>query len=100
MQSTRHSSKLTLCALVVALSLSGCATLAPDYERPASPVPSEWPAGEAYTDTTSVDQTSMQDADTKEDNAILQLPWQSLITDSRMQKVIQTILGYKIDVLQ
>ena len=100
MQSTRHSSKLTLCALVVALSLSGCATLTPDYERPASPVPSEWPAGEAYTDTTKVDQTSMQDANTKEDNAILQLPWQSFITDDRMQKVIQTALDNNRDLRQ
>jgi len=87
MQPTRHFSKISLCAVVVALSLSGCATLAPDYERPASPVPSEWPAGEAYTDSTNVEQTSLQNAD-----AILQLPWQSFITDSRMQKVIQTAL--------
>ena len=30
------------------LFLSGCATMAPKYERPASPVPAAWPSGEAY----------------------------------------------------
>lgn len=30
------------------LALSGCATMAPKYERPASPVPGAWPYGEAY----------------------------------------------------
>ena len=36
-----------LLALPLALALSGC-SLAPDYARPAAPVPQSWPAGDAY----------------------------------------------------
>ena len=35
-------------------SLAGCA-LMPDYQRPASPVPAEWPEGPAYRDNGETD---------------------------------------------
>ena len=38
-----------LLGLIVSL-LSGC-TLAPEYSKPASPVPADWPTGAAYQDT-------------------------------------------------
>jgi multidrug efflux system outer membrane protein len=34
-------------ALPLTLALAGC-SLAPDYARPASPIPQSWPAGDAY----------------------------------------------------
>jgi len=38
-------------AIVVALlALSGCASMAPEYTRPAAPVPANWPSGAAYKD--------------------------------------------------
>ena len=33
---------------VMMVFLGGCATMAPDYSRPESPVPGEWPSGAAY----------------------------------------------------
>ena len=44
-----------LAALCLALAaffwLSGCATMAPKYSRPASPVPDAWPSGPSYKET-------------------------------------------------
>ncbi|KAF1049998.1 efflux transporter outer membrane subunit [Xylophilus sp.] len=42
----RHSA-LALAALAALLALAGCTNLAPDYARPAVPLPAAWPAGSA-----------------------------------------------------
>ena len=39
---------LPILPLAAALALTGCVNLAPDYERPASPVAEAWPQGEDY----------------------------------------------------
>ncbi len=40
--------RLLVPASLSLLVMAGCATMAPKYERPATPVPSAWPSGEAY----------------------------------------------------
>ncbi len=39
--------KMVTSALVASLALTGCASLAPEYSRPAAPVPETWPDGPA-----------------------------------------------------
>ena len=38
---------------MIILLMSGC-TLAPEYSRPVSPVPAQWPTGAAYSETKTV----------------------------------------------
>jgi multidrug efflux system outer membrane protein len=57
--------------------LGGC-TLAPDYKRPASPVPADWPAGAAYHDTESAASAP----------TAAELPWREFFTDGRLQEII------------
>ena len=65
----------------IALGLGGC-TLAPEYTRPASPVPEKWPTGAAYqaTETATGAQTAPE------------LKWQEIFTDEKLQKIITTAL--------
>jgi len=49
-------------SLFAALALSGC-SLAPNYTRPASPVPSSWPTGPAYTTSNTDNRTGSQVSD-------------------------------------
>ena len=68
-----------ICAIV--LLVGGC-TMAPKYERPAAPVPNQWPTGAAYKGMKAdAAAPTMQD-----------LPWQKFFTDERLQKIIQTAL--------
>ncbi|HKI51579.1 MAG TPA: efflux transporter outer membrane subunit [Geothermobacteraceae bacterium] len=56
--------------------LAGCATLAPDYQRPAAPVPAAWsaiPAGEAAS-------------------AASELPWREYFVDPQLRQLIQLAL--------
>ena len=67
---------LTLAALL----LSGC-TMAPEYIKPASPVPTEWPQGDAYKKL--------------KDHAVQQvggMPWQDFFTDAKLRQIIETAL--------
>lgn len=75
------SRKTFLFLVVTAVLLGGC-TLAPKYTRPAPPVPAEWPAGAAYTETKT-------DAAAP---AAWELPWRDFITDGRLQKVVEIAL--------
>lgn len=60
-------------------ALSGCANLAPDYERPALPVP-------ATVDGTAPAKTAVA------------LPaWQQLVTDARLQRVVELALANNRD---
>ena len=62
---------LPILPLAAALALTGCVNLAPDYERPASPVAEAWPQGEAY-----------QQSELKREA----LPeWQSFFRDERLR---------------
>jgi multidrug efflux system outer membrane protein len=65
----------------IALVLGGC-TLAPEYTRPASPVPEKWPTGAAYNETKSAASAP----------TISELPWRKFFTDERLQTIIETAL--------
>jgi len=77
--------RFLLVGAIVAL-LGGC-TLAPEYKRPAAPVPADWPTGAAYQETKSA-----ASAPTAEG-----LPWREFFTDERLQKVIETALNNNRD---
>jgi outer membrane protein, multidrug efflux system len=73
--------KLFLLLGVIVTLLSGC-TLAPEYTRPASPVPGDWPTGAAYNETKSAASAPTAPG----------LPWREFFTDERLQKIIETAL--------
>jgi multidrug efflux system outer membrane protein len=65
-----------LCAALLAAFAAGC-TLAPNYERPALPVPSAWDAAD------SADATS---------TAAAELPWRDYFADTRLRTIIELAL--------
>jgi multidrug efflux system outer membrane protein len=67
--------------LTTALSTAGCVSMAPRYQRPAAPVPAQWPTGAAYR----------QEA-TRETASAASLPWQDFILDARLRQVIDQAL--------
>lgn len=71
--------------LTGALLLGGC-TLAPKYERGATPVPAAWPAGEAYS---AADQAGLPSAS-----------YRTLFQDERLQKIIALALENNRDLRQ
>ena len=70
-------------ALLAATLVSGCFTLEPKYQRPASPTPSAWPQGEAYQAT--------------EDGKAADLPWRDFFTDPKLRAVIELALNNNRD---
>ena len=66
------------------LVLGGC-TLAPEYQRPGSPVAAQWPAGAAYVQ-------DAQDAPRAAD-----LKWHEFFADAALQKIIQQALDNNRD---
>ncbi|MCE5262986.1 MAG: efflux transporter outer membrane subunit [Deltaproteobacteria bacterium] len=75
---------LFLLTVLTAALLGGC-TLAPEYTRPAAPVPVQWPTGEAYGDAASTSSTAAD------------LPWREVFTDQRLQQVISIALANNRD---
>jgi multidrug efflux system outer membrane protein len=73
--------KMLFYGVVVALLTTGC-SLAPPYTRPAAPVPEEWPADSADSDTAAAEGTT----------AAADLPWRQFFTDPRLQAVIAAAL--------
>lgn len=65
----------------IAAFLGGC-TLAPEYSRPASPVPAAWPTGAAYKETNIT--TAVSNARS--------LKWQDFFTDGKLRQVIALAL--------
>ena len=65
--------RLTLGAAVL-LALTGCANLAPDFERPATPVPDQWPA--------------LASTPVGQGKALAEVGWQDFFTDDRLKQVI------------
>lgn len=64
------------------LCLGGCSTMAPKYERPAAPVPSNWPTGPAYKE-------SRQGAGEK---AVADIPWQEFFVNGQLRRLIALAL--------
>lgn len=70
-----------------AIALMGGCTLAPEYTRPAAPVPADWPTGAAYQEA--------KPAGTAPTAA--ELPWHEFFTDERLQKIIEAALNNNRD---
>lgn len=68
--------KSLLAAMMAALSLTGCFSLAPDYATPAAPVPAQWPG-------------NPQGAEGK---ASVDLGWEAFFTDPELRKLIAQAL--------
>jgi len=68
---------------IIATALAGCSTtLAPDYNRPAAPVPTNWPSGPAYK--AGPPATTNQAAD---------IPWREFYVDAKLRKIIELALA-------
>lgn len=80
------SSFFRLAPMVAATLLAACANLAPDYQRPAAPVPAAFPA--AGTSTT---------ANTGTGAAAAERPWRSQFSDPRLQRLIELALAQNRD---
>ncbi|HEJ1057356.1 TPA: efflux transporter outer membrane subunit [Pseudomonas putida] len=65
---------MRLSPLLLALALTGCVNLAPDYQRPAAPVAQQWPS-DSSAGTTSAD-----------------ISWKSLFTDARLRDTVALAL--------
>lgn len=77
--------KVLLSALLGAsLSIGGC-SLAPDYQRPDSPVSTQWPSGDAYV------------ADGTDSISVNGLKWREFFADPSLQKIIQQALDNNRD---
>ncbi len=76
----RHLRIIPLLAPVLA---AGCVSLAPRYERPASPAPQAWPQGDAYAPT--------------EAGKAADLAWRDFFTDARLKSVIELALANNRD---
>ncbi len=77
--------KRMLAVLCLALGsffgLGGC-TLAPEYSRPAAPVPSSWPSGPSYRENNAGPEEKLP-ADTG---------WRDVYSDAKLQKIIELAL--------
>ncbi|MDR7332221.1 efflux transporter outer membrane subunit [Roseateles asaccharophilus] len=72
---------LSLTALAASLVLTGCASMAPTYERPASPVAQQWP----------VPQTTGEQAKAAD------IAWREFFTDPKLQTLISQALANNRD---
>jgi len=70
---------------LIATLLTGCATMAPKYERPAAPVPAAFPTGDAYPTAESSAQP------------VSELGWQAFFTDPKLRSVIAEALAENRD---
>jgi multidrug efflux system outer membrane protein len=68
---------------VLTCLMSGCANLAPDYTRPAAPVPGAWPSGPSYEEGAA--------AATGQEAA--ELPWRKFFVDPPLRTLIETALA-------
>ncbi|MCB4810587.1 AdeC/AdeK/OprM family multidrug efflux complex outer membrane factor [Methylovorus menthalis] len=60
---------------VLAAMLAGCASMAPDYQRPAAPVAEQWPAQASDQGTPAAD-----------------IGWREFLLDSRLQQLVELAL--------
>jgi outer membrane protein, multidrug efflux system len=73
-----------LLTMTLIISLGGC-TLMPEYTRPQAPVPTAWPSGPAYKETS------------KTAPAATDLHWRQFFNDPRLQQIIQIALNNNRD---
>ncbi len=65
-----------IAALIAAAALAGCVNLAPDYTRPAAPIPAAWPMNAGVSGTTPA----------------ASIDWATFISDARLRKAIEITL--------
>ncbi len=70
-------------AVACIAALAGCASMAPDYERPAAPVPAQWPQGPAYPAAATASGA---------DSPAAELAWEDFFRDERLRQVIARAL--------
>ena len=68
------------------LVLTGCSTMAPQYERPSAPVSADWPSGPSYK---TPSQTT--------EKAVADIPWQEYFVDPQLQSLISQALDNNRD---
>ncbi len=74
---------ISLTIVVIALFLlSGCASMAPKYSRPEAPVPSDWPAGPAYKESTAK----------PGEQGAAEIKWKEFFISDQLQKLIALAL--------
>lgn len=78
---------LAIMILCVGSALSGCATLAPDYQRAETLVPQDWPQGAAY-------QSRIEHS---ADKTLAKAPWQTFFTDPNLRTLIARALEHNRD---
>jgi len=69
-------------SLGAVLSLGGCSTMAPEYARPAAPVPAAWPAGPAY----------QPEAAKPAQKPVADIPWEEFFVDGQLRRLIALAL--------
>ncbi|MDT2019146.1 efflux transporter outer membrane subunit [Methylocella sp. CPCC 101449] len=74
---TKSTTAASLAALLTAVSLGGCQTLAPDYVQPAMAAPSAWPQGPAFANAKVASATTASD-----------IGWAEFFTDAKLKKLI------------
>ena len=67
----------TLLGIALTLALSGCANFAPDFLRPAAPIPTEWPASAAAVG---------------KGKSLAETGWQDFFADARLKHVVELAL--------
>jgi len=67
----------TLLGIALTLALSGCANFAPDFLRPAAPIPTEWPASAAPVG---------------QGKSLAETGWQDFFADARLKQVVELAL--------
>lgn len=70
-----------LILVIALLALCGCATMAPDRQRPAMPVPGAWTA-------------PLQDSNARQGQTVDDLGWRDVFSDMALQELIETALGH------
>jgi multidrug efflux system outer membrane protein len=66
----------------LALSIAGCATMAPEYKRTAAPVPAAWPATLAEQPATAKPAPK----------PVAEIPWKEFFVDDQLRKLIDLAL--------
>jgi len=74
--------------LAVAVALSACASMAPQYERPDAPVRADWPEGPAASAATAAAAPTAVGAD---------MPWREFIADDRLERLVDIALEQNRD---
>jgi len=72
---------------VIIFCLTGCGTLAPDYNRPDAPIPDTWPQGSAYENAQGAPGAAQ----------IPELSRQKFFTEEKLQKIMEMALNNNRD---